>query len=180
MERKGAEVVGLAGAHLDLDQGRFFIFVMQDSVTGAEEGFGIEFLRKLEMLVADYDGVHAVKRERVRLLVFGLVVTGKKIPAALVFLEAERLQQEVARRIHIEALVIDLNHLFIPHCTNDISQEAVAGRLALEYKARTQASTFIDETVEAEGLHHPFTDAAAIQFIFVLNVISIVTSVAFY
>lgn len=114
------------------------------------------------------------------IFVFALVITGEKIPASLVFLEAERLQQEIARRIHIEALVIDLDHFFIAHGTNDISQEAVAGWLALEYEARTQASTFIDETVEAEGLHHPFTDAAAIQFILVLNVISIVTSVAFY
>ena len=60
VERKGAEVVGLAGADLDLDQGGLFIFVMQDSVAGAEERFGIEFLWKLEVLVADYDGVHAV------------------------------------------------------------------------------------------------------------------------
>ena len=114
------------------------------------------------------------------IFVFALVVTGEKIPAALVFLEAERLQQEIARRIHIEALVIDINHLFIAHGTNDISQEAMAGRLALEDEAGTEACAFIDEAVEAKGLHHPFTDAAAAEFFFVLDVISIVSSGAFY
>ena len=115
-----------------------------------------------------------------RLLVFGLVVTGKKIPAALVFLKAERLQQEVARRFHIEALVIDLNHFIIPHGANYISEETVARWLTFKQQARMQTCALVDDAVKAEGLQHPFPDAAAVQFILVLNVISIVTSVAFY
>ena len=53
VERKCAEVVGLAGADFNLDQGRFRVFVMQDSITGAEERFGIKSLWDFEWFIAD-------------------------------------------------------------------------------------------------------------------------------
>ena len=44
VQRKGAEVVGLSGADLELYLSRLLAFVLQDAVSGAEEGMGIKTL----------------------------------------------------------------------------------------------------------------------------------------
>ena len=134
VQREGAEVVGLAGAYFELDAGWFLTFVLQDAITGAKEVMGVETLGNRKWLFAQDNGIHPIHGERVRFLIYP-VLACEEIPAAFVLLQAEGFQEEIPRLIHLEALIVDLQHLFIPDSPDDVFQEAMAGRLAFKKQA---------------------------------------------
>ena len=84
MKRKGAEVVRLMSGGPYLDALRFLAIVLEHSVAGTEKCIGIEGFGHREGPVADVHGIHPVKGERVRILVF-LVLAGEDVDFTAMF-----------------------------------------------------------------------------------------------